>query len=118
VQGEQSYFFSNIHAANLGVRFLMLKKRADLYLGYNHVQDTGDGRSNPLGPGIGSALPAFQAAQTLPLTYQSPLARVSVRITERLRWNVGYQYYGYREQFYPGMDFRAHTGYSSVLWSF
>jgi hypothetical protein len=118
VQGEQSYFFSNIHAANLGVRFLMLKKRADLYLGYNHVQDTGDGRSNPLGPGIGSVLPAFQAAQTLPLTYQSPLARVSVRITERLRWNVGYQYYGYREQFYPGMDFRAHTGYSSVLWSF
>ena len=117
VQGEQSYFFSNIHAANLGVRFAPTR-RASLYLGYSHVQDTGDGRSNPYGPGIGSGLPALQAAQTFPLTYQSPMARFSLRITERVRWNAGYQYYGYREQFYPAQNFRAHTGYTSILWSF
>jgi len=35
-----------------------------------------------------------------------------------VRWNVGYQYYGFREQFYPDQNFRAHTGYTSVLWSF
>jgi len=117
VQGEQSYFFSNIHAANLGVR-IALTPRASLYVGYSHVQDTGDGRSTPDGAGIGSALPAFQAAQTFPLTYQSPMARLSIRITERIRWNAGYQYYGYREQFYPAQDFRANTGYTSILWSF
>ncbi len=128
VQGQQSYFFSNIHAANLGVRFLLPRKRADLYLGYNHVQDTGDGRSNPfcnctLTPTLVVSVPppvttpflaapaAFLAAQTLPLAYRSPLARFSLKITERLRWNVGYQYYGYQ-------NFRSHTGYSSVLWSF
>lgn len=116
--GNQSYYFSNIHAANLGARFGVMHNRADLYIGYNHVQDIGDGRSTPAGPGIGSALPAFQAAQTLPLTYQSPLGRFSVRITDRVRWNVGYQYYAYREQFFAGQNFRAHTGYSSVLWSF
>ena len=116
-QGDQSYYFSNIHAGNLGARF-GLKRWADLYVGYNYVRDTGDGRSTPSGQGIGSALPAFEAAQTFPLTYQSPLARFSVRINERLRWNVGYQYYGFREQFFAGQNFRAHTGYSSVLWSF
>jgi len=117
IRGEQSYYFSNIHAGNLGARF-GLRRWGDLYIGYNHVQDTGDGRSNPYGQGIGSELPAFQAAQTFPLTYQSPLARFSLRISERLRWNVGYQYYGFREQFYAGQNFRAHTGYSSLLWSF
>ena len=117
IRGDQSYYFSNIHAGTLGARFA-LRKFADLYVGYSHVQDTGDGRSTPDGPGIGSARPAFQAAQTFPLTYQSPLARFSVRINERIRWNVGYQYYGFREQFYAGQNFRAHTGYSSILWSF
>jgi hypothetical protein len=117
VTGEQSIYISNIHAANLSARF-DFKKRADLVVGYSHTQDTGDGRSTVLGPGIGSALPGFQAAQTFPLSFRSPLARISVRITEKIRWNVGYQYYGYNERFFNGLDYRAHTGYSSVLWSF
>jgi len=117
VTGEQSIYISNIHAANLSARF-DFKKRADLVVGYNHTQDTGDGRSTVLAAGIGSALPGFQAAQTFPLSFRSPLARISVRITEKIRWNVGYQYYGYNERFFNGLDYRAHTGYSSVLWSF
>jgi hypothetical protein len=117
VTGEQSIYISNIHAANLSARF-DFKKRADLVVGYSHTQDTGDGRSAVLGPGTGSASPGFQAAQTFPLSFRSPLARISVRITEKIRWNVGYQYYGYNERFFNGLDYRAHTGYSSVLWSF
>jgi hypothetical protein len=117
VTGEQSIYISNIHAANLTARFAY-KKRADLLIGYSHTQDTGDGRSTVTGAGIGSALPAFQAAQTFPLSFRSPLARISLRLTEKLRWNVGYQYYGYNERFFNGLDYRAHTGYSSVLWSF
>jgi hypothetical protein len=46
------------------------------------------------------------------------MARLSVRLREKLRWNLGYQYYGYREKFYPAQDFRANTGYSSLTWSF
>jgi hypothetical protein len=117
IQGEQSIYISNLHAGNLGLRF-GLNKRADLYLGYTHVQDTGDGRSTPTGVGIGSALPVFQAAQTFPLTFESPLARFSLRISEKIRWNLGYQYYGYHEEFFNRDNYRAHTGYSSVLWSF
>jgi hypothetical protein len=59
--------------------------------------------------------------QQFPLSYQSPLARVSVVITPKLRWNVGYQFYNYHEKF--GVlgfyqNFHANTGFSSVTWMF
>jgi hypothetical protein len=33
------------------------------------------------------------------LSYQSPLARVSIRLREKLRWNAGWQHYNYQEDF-------------------
>jgi hypothetical protein len=117
ITAERSYYISNIHSGNLGVRVPLLR-RADLYFGYSQVQDTGDGRSNPLGGTLNVILPAFRAAQTFPLRFESPLARLSVRVHERVRWNLGYQYYGYREDFYFQENYRAHTGYTSLLWSF
>ncbi len=111
----ESIYISNIHAGNLGARFV-LGKRADFYIGYTHTQDTGDGRSAAVGNSTEPT--AFAAAQTFPLVFLSPQARLSVRINQKLRWNVGYQYYGYNEQFSNLQDYHAHTGYSSVLWSF
>ena len=46
IQGQNSIYISNIHAANLGLRFA-LGKRADLYAGYTITRDAGDGRSTP-----------------------------------------------------------------------
>jgi hypothetical protein len=123
LQNQYSLYISNLQTGNIGLRFA-LGKYVDLYAGYSHIQDTGDGRSNPLGTGFGTTIPEFQAAQTFPMRYLSPLARLSVKVTNRVRWNVGYQYYGYHEDFFTGQDFlpdhayRATTGYSSVLWSF
>jgi hypothetical protein len=117
VQGESSLYLSNINAINFGARFA-LKKRAEFYVGYSGVQDVGDGRSTPDGAGIASANPVFQAVQTFPVKFDSPMARFSMRLNERVRWNLGYQYYGYRERFYPAQDYRANTGYSSLTWSF
>jgi hypothetical protein len=117
VTGESSYYVSNIHSLNLGARFTLLK-RADIYAGYSHVQDVGDGRATPAGAGVYSALPAFEAAQTFPLRYLSPQFRLSIRITPKLRWNTGYQYYGYREQFSAAQDYRANTGFTSLAFSF
>ncbi len=115
-----SLYVSNIHAATLGARFGI--RRADLYVGYSHSQDVGDGRSTPdalpLGAGAATVLDPFLAVQTFPLKFISPEARLSIRLHEKLRWNVGYQYYGYNEQFTSFQDFHAHTGYTSVLWSF
>jgi len=111
VTGEKSYYVSNIHALDATAR-VSIEPRADLFFGYSRIQDTGDGRATP-------GTTAFQAAQTFPLSYESPQARLSLRIRENLRWNVGYQYYRYREDFTTLLgNYRAHTGFSSVLWSF
>jgi hypothetical protein len=120
--GQQSIYISNLHVANLTAHF-DLRKRADLFVGYSHTQDTGDGRSNPLTANPTSdtqPLPpsAFYFAQTYPLRFLSPMARFSIRINQKIRWNVGYQYYGYNADFYNNLDYHAHTGYTSLLWSF
>jgi hypothetical protein len=117
VTGDQSYYVSNIHTATLAARF-SVRKRVDVSVGYSHVQDVGDGRATAAGTGLATSLPSLLAAQTFPLRFLSPQARLSLRITPKIRWNVGYQYYGYREDFSTSQDYRAHTGYSSVSWSF
>lgn len=142
----QSLYISNIHSGNLSVRF-GIGHKADFYFGYSIVKDTGDGRSSPsnivfgilagagaigapivTGGGPPTSVAAgdpttalLESVQTFPLTYQSPLARFSYRITPKLRWNFGWQYYDYAELFHVfgyNQNFHAHTGYSSVLWSF
>jgi hypothetical protein len=117
VQGESSLYLSNINSVNIGVR-LGWKKRGDLYLGFSGVQDVGDGRATAVGAGISSTLPALQAAQTFPMQFESPSARLSIRLREKLRWNFGYQYYGYREKFYLSQGYRANTGFTSLTFSF
>ena len=63
----------------------------------------------------------LSSVQTFPFSYQAPFARVSIRITPKIRWNAGYQFYNYAEDFHLfgyNQNFRAHTGFTSVLWSF
>jgi hypothetical protein len=96
--------------------------RADLYAGYTITKDTGDGRASAVPVGVTDPIASLlDSVQTFPLTYQSPMARLSIRITPKLRWNAGWQFYGYGELFHLlGVDqnFHANTGYTSVLWSF
>jgi hypothetical protein len=118
VTTDQSYYVSNVHAGNLAARF-RAGKRTDVSIGMSIVQDTGDGRATATSaPLTYSSQPAFIAAQTFPLRFLSPQARVSVRITEKIHWNAGYQHYGYREDFQSLQDYRAQTGYTSLAWSF
>ena len=126
LQSGNSLYLSNVHAANFGVRFAVAK-RADVYVGYTITKDTGDGRAvvatvpDPASGGVSPAAALFAGVQTFPLSYQSPLGRVSVRITPKVRWNAGWQFYNYHEEF--GVlgyyqNFHAHTGYTSVTWAF
>ena len=110
-----SVYISNIHAVNVSARF-NLKNRAEIYVGYNRVQDRGDGRS--LTPTYLLSPEPFYLAQTFPLSFESPLARLSVKLSPKLRWNAGYQYYHYNEQFYDRQTYKAHTGFTSVTWAF
>jgi hypothetical protein len=123
LQSGQSFYISNVHAGQLSAHFA-IAKRADLLLGYSITKDTGDGRSvatlgvDPITNPVGAL---FASAQTFPLSYQSPLARLSIRITPKVRWNVGWQFYNYSQQFQLFgyyQNFHANNGFTSVLWSF
>ncbi len=71
-----SLYLSNIHSGNLGARF-GIGRRADLYVGYSIVKDTGDGRATAIPADVTNPTTALlDSVQTFPLTYQSPLARV------------------------------------------
>ena len=142
---DRSLYISNIHSVNGGIR-VAVSERVNLWAGYSRVQDTGDGRATAItvdeSAAAASSLNMFRGAQTFPLAYQSPQGRLSVKLHEKLRWNAGYQGYHYREEF-PGFcrmapavglapaaptgeraacpvsgNYRAHTGYTSVIWSF
>ncbi|MGH9675012.1 MAG: hypothetical protein ACRD44_17710, partial [Bryobacteraceae bacterium] len=91
-----SVYASDIHSGNLALRVAM-SRRVDLALGYSRAEDT---------------------AVSYPLVYDSPLARLSIRLHNKLRWNAGFQYYRYHENLLAVQNYRAHTGYSSVTWSF
>jgi hypothetical protein len=116
LQNQSSIYLSNINSIYVGVRY-EIRKRIDLYAGYTRVQDLGDGRATATA-GIGSGLALFQGVQTFPIAFQSPMARLSVKINEKLRWNAGYQYYGYRQDFSSLLGYRANTGYTSLSFSF
>jgi hypothetical protein len=119
--GYDSVYISNIHAGNAAVH-LAVRGHADLFLGYTITKDTGDGRATAVPAGVTDPIASLlDSVQTFPLTYQSPMVRLSIKLTPKLRWNAGWQFYGYGELFHLlGYDrnFHAHTGYTSVLWSF
>ncbi len=118
VENEASLYVSNVHTGYATAR-VTLRQRIDLSAGFTRVQDNGDGRATPIsGSAGGSPRAAFRLAQTFPLTYQSPQARLSIRLHDKIRWNVGYQLYHYREDFRTDQNYRAHTGFTSLLWSF
>ena len=116
LQNANSWYESNVHAANLGTRIAVLK-RADFFLGYSITKDTG-GRHIPQNT---VAADLLNSVQTFPLSYQSPMARLSIRISPKVRWNAGYQFYNYHEDvrlFSYYQNFHAHTGFTSVMWMF
>ena len=121
LQQTPTIYLSNIHSANLGVRFA-LATRADLYLGYSITRDTGDGRATAGAAGVTDPVQSLlSGVETFPLSFQSPLARFSMKIAPKIRWNLGYQFYNYHEDF--GVmslvqNYHAHTGYTSLSFSF
>jgi hypothetical protein len=121
LRGERSLYISNLHTGHLNANF-SIRGRVDFTIGYSRTQDTGDGRTElalpPAGADAGPALEPFRIAQTYPMTFESPLGRVSLRLGRKLRWNAGYQYYRYRESFLANQNYRAHTGFTSLLWAF
>ena len=86
--------------------------RATLYAAYRINKDNGQGNriADPTGrPGILIA--------SYPMSFQSPEARLAIKLHHRLDWNVGYQYYNYNESTIVGprpQNYHAHLPYTSL----
>lgn len=86
--------------------------RATLFAAYRINKDNGQGNrvADPTG------LPGILIA-SYPMSFQSPEARLAIKLHHRLDWNVGYQYYNYNESRLVGprpQNYHAHLPYTSL----
>jgi hypothetical protein len=90
--------------------------RTTLFTAYRINKDTGQGNrvATP------TAFPGTLIA-SYPMSYQSPEARLAIKLHNRLDWNVGYQYYNYNESTIVGprpQNYHAHLPYTSLRFYF
>jgi hypothetical protein len=101
---RNNYFFIDATAR--------LAPRVTLFAAYRVNQDDGQGSrlADPTGtPGT--------LISSYPMNFQSPEARLAIKINRRLDWNLGYQYYNYNESALVGprpQNYHAHLPYTSL----
>ena len=119
-----NFFFNNIqHPQGRSLYFVrnnfffvdtttLLTRRLSLFTSYRINKDNGQGNrvADPAGfPGT--------LVSSYPMSFQSPEARLAVKINRRLDWNFGYQYYNYNESALVGprpQNYHAHLPYTSL----
>lgn len=102
--GESQYFSrENFFFFNTFVR---PASRVTLYAGYHINKDKGQG--DRVSPSNVILIDSY------PMTFQSPEARVTVKLNRMLDWNVGYTYYNYKDRFFPSQNYNAHLPYTSL----
>lgn len=123
IRGRSLYFVRN-HFFNFDV-VAQPFRRVSLYAAYRVNKDTGQGDRQSQ-PGVGTGI----FISSYPMHYQSPEARVSVRLNRRVDWNLGYQYYNYNESklaaYNQGtfivsprpQNYHAHMPYTSLRYYF
>jgi hypothetical protein len=116
IRGHALYFMRN--------NFFYIESTARLtpkvtfYSAYRVNRDNGQGDriSDPSATGARTIISSY------PMSYQSPEARLSIRLNRRLDWNLGYQYFNYNEdaflRTFPGspraQNYHAHLPYMSL----
>lgn len=107
--GESRYFArDNFFFVNA---YVQLHRRATLFAGYRIHNDPGqENRVSTATVFIGS----------FPYKFQSPEAKLVVRLHKNVDWIAGYQYFDYKEQFVNaiGQFYQAHLPYTSLRISF
>jgi hypothetical protein len=90
--------------------------RVTLFAAYRINKDNGQGNRVADPTGIPGTLIA-----SYPMSFQSPEARLAIKLHHRLDWNVGYQYYNYNESTIVGprpQNYHAHLPYTSLRFYF
>ena len=122
------YFFNNVqHPLGNSLYFVRnnfffvesvarVAPRVTLFAAYRINKDNGQGNrvADPTG-NPGTLIASY------PMSYQSPEARLAIKLHQRLDWNVGYQYYNYNESTIVGprpQNYHAHLPYTSLRFYF
>jgi hypothetical protein len=95
---RDSYFFFDVFANPID--------RVSVFASYRIDRDTGQGNRV-------STLPQ-NIINSYPFKLQSPEVRIAFRLTDKIDWNVGYQYYDYRENLFFNQNYSAHLPYTSL----
>ena len=95
---KDHFFFFNVSARPL--------PRVTLFASYRINRDPGQG--NLVSPALNVIIGSY------PMTFQAPEARIVVKLTRRVDWNAGYQYYNYRDWFTPVQNYHSHLPYTSL----
>jgi hypothetical protein len=108
--GRSQYFMKNNYFFIDSVS--RLHPRVTLYAAYRINKDIGQGSllADPTG-NPGTLIASY------PMSYQSPEARLAIKLNHRLDWNIGYQYYNYNESDLIGprpQNYHAHLPYTSL----
>jgi hypothetical protein len=95
-----------------------LTPRVTFYSAYRVNKDDGQGNrvSDPAATGARTLITSY------PMSFQSPEARLSIRLNRRLDWNFGYQYFNYNEDGFQrtfagtprAQNYHAHLPYMSL----
>ncbi len=100
-----SQFFIRDHYTFVDVS-IRPTKRVGLYAAYRYNNDTGQGNR------VSTVLSNF--INSYPIKFTSPEIRGVIRLTRNLDWNIGYQYYDYKDIQTPSLNYRAHLPYTSL----
>lgn len=101
----QSQYFVRDHSVFVDV-FVQIHPRVTAYSSYRINKDNGQGSLASTDPTL--------IITSYPFSFQSPEARLIIKLNSRVDWNVGYQYYNYKEQFPNAQNYRAHLPYTSL----
>lgn len=96
-------------------------RRVSIYASYRVSRDKGQGDiplTDPYPILIGNSSTALLTPENLifsyPMKLQSPEVRAVFRLNNNVDWNIGYQYFNYKERFQSVQDYKAHLPYTSL----
>ncbi|HKP68679.1 MAG TPA: hypothetical protein VJV05_05305 [Pyrinomonadaceae bacterium] len=110
---RDNYFFFNVHAQPL--------RRVSVYASYSISDDGGQGSRVVTRP--------QDIISGYPMTNQTPEIKIAFRLADWVDWNVGYQYYSYKDlqeirpfanpqSIFPSQSYSAHMPYTSLRFYF
>jgi hypothetical protein len=86
--------------------YLRPHPRVSFFGSYRIHRDTGQGDRVSPPPGI--------FLVSYPVQFQSPEVKLSFKLHDRVDWNLGYQYFDFKERFVNNQFYQAHLPYTSL----